>query len=48
MFIWLTSPTIGQVLANLNLVTAVTCVQGEKYRLFYWRRGGLYRGYGVP
>lgn len=29
MFIWLTSPTIGQVLVNLNLVTAVTCVQGR-------------------
>lgn len=29
MFIWLTSPTIGQVLVNLNLVTAVTCVQGK-------------------
>ena len=27
MFIWLTSPTIGQVLVNLNLVTAVTCGQ---------------------
>lgn len=26
MFIWLTNPTIGQVLVNLNLVTAVpTC-----------------------
>lgn len=25
MFIWLTCPTIGQVLVNLNLVTAVTC-----------------------
>lgn len=29
MFIWLTSPIIGQVLVNLNLVTAVTCVQGK-------------------
>lgn len=29
MFIWLTSPTIGQVLVNLNLVTSVTCVQGK-------------------
>ncbi len=29
MFIWLTCPTIGQVLVNLNLVTAVTCVQGK-------------------
>ena len=29
MFIWLTSPTIGQVLVNLNLVTAVTCVKGR-------------------
>lgn len=29
MFIWLTSPTIGQVLVNLNLVTTVTCVQGR-------------------
>lgn len=29
MFIWLTNPTIGQVLVNLNLVTTVTCVQGR-------------------
>lgn len=29
MFIWLTSPTIGQVLVNLNLVTVVTCVKGR-------------------
>lgn len=29
MFIWLTNPTIGQVLVNLNLVTAVTCSPGE-------------------
>ena len=29
MFIWLTSPTIGQVLVNLNLVTAVTCSPGK-------------------
>lgn len=29
MFIWLTCPIIGQVLVNLNLVTAVTCVQGK-------------------
>lgn len=29
MFIWLTSPTIGQVLVNLNLVTAITCVHGR-------------------
>lgn len=29
MFIWLTSPTIGQVLVNLNLVTAITCVKGK-------------------
>lgn len=29
MFIWLTCPTIGQVLVNLNLVTAVACVQGK-------------------
>lgn len=29
MFIWLTNPTIGQVLVNLNLVTAVTCVKGR-------------------
>lgn len=29
MFIWLTNPTIGQVLVNLNLVIAVTCVQGR-------------------
>lgn len=29
MFIWLTNPITGQVLVNLNLITAVTCVQGE-------------------
>jgi acetyl-CoA carboxylase beta subunit len=29
MFIWLTNPTIGQVLVNFNLVSAVTCVQGR-------------------
>lgn len=29
MFIWLTSTTTEQVLVNLNLVTAVTCVQGK-------------------
>lgn len=29
MFIWLTNPTIGQVLVNLNLVTAVTCSPGK-------------------
>lgn len=29
MFIWLTSPNSGQVLVNLNLVTAVICVQGN-------------------
>ena len=29
MFIWLTSTTTEQVLVNLNLVTAVTCVQGN-------------------
>lgn len=29
MSIWLTCPTIGQVLVNFNLVTAVTCVQGK-------------------
>ena len=29
MFIWLTNPTIGQVLVNLNLATAVTCSPGE-------------------
>lgn len=34
MFIWLTSPTIGQVLVNLNLVTAVTCVQGKNVVCF--------------
>lgn len=27
MFIWLTNPVAGQVLVNLNLVTAVACVQ---------------------
>lgn len=47
MFIWLTSPTIGQVLVNLNLVTAVTCVQGRNTVCLHRRRGGLYRGYGV-
>ena len=47
MFIWLTSPTIGQVLVNLNLVTAVTCVQGRNTVCFIGG-GGLYRGYGVP
>ena len=30
MFIWLTSPTIGQVLVNLNLVTCVQCKNGDK------------------
>lgn len=29
MFVFLTSPTIGQVLINLDLVTAVTSVQGK-------------------
>ena len=29
MFIWLTNPTIGQVLVNLNLVTAVICAPGK-------------------
>lgn len=29
MFIRLTSPDSGQVLVNLNLVTAVVCVQGN-------------------
>lgn len=29
MFIWLTNPTIGQVLVNFNLVSAVICVQGR-------------------
>lgn len=29
MFIWLTHPITGQVLVNLDLVTAVTCVQGK-------------------
>lgn len=29
MFILLTSPDSGQVLVNFNLVTAVTCVQGN-------------------
>lgn len=28
MFIWLTCPTIGQVLVNLNLVTAITSIPG--------------------
>lgn len=35
MFIWLTNPTIGQVLVNLNLVTAVTCVQGRNTVCIY-------------
>lgn len=39
MFIWLTSPTIGQVLVNLNLVTAVTCVEGKNTVCF---SGGEY------
>jgi hypothetical protein len=34
MFIWLTSPTIGQVLVNPNLITAVTCVQGKNIVCF--------------
>lgn len=29
MFVFLTSPTIGQVLVNPDLVTAVTSVQGK-------------------
>ena len=29
MFIWLTNPTIGRVLVNLNLVIAVICVPGK-------------------
>lgn len=29
MFVFLTSPTIGQVLINPDLVTAVTSVQGK-------------------
>lgn len=29
MFIWLTGTNTEQVLVNLNLVTAVTCVQGN-------------------
>lgn len=29
MFILLTSPDSGRVLVNFNLVTAVTCVQGN-------------------
>lgn len=29
MFIRLTSPDSGQILVNLNLVTAVACVQGN-------------------
>lgn len=39
MFIWLTSPTIGKVLVNFNLVTAVTCVQGNNTVYF---TGGEY------
>lgn len=34
MFIWLTSPIVGQVLVNLNLVTAVTCVQDRNIVCF--------------
>lgn len=29
MFIWLTNPITGQVLVNLNLVTAIICAQGK-------------------
>lgn len=29
MFIWLTGTNTEQVLVNLNLVTAVACVQGK-------------------
>lgn len=34
MFIWLTSPTIGQVLVNPNLITAVAGVQGKNIVCF--------------
>lgn len=39
MFILLTSPDSGQVLVNFNLVTAVTCVQGNNTVYF---TGGEY------
>lgn len=39
MFILLTSPDSGQVLVNFNLVTAVTCVQGNNTVYFI---GGEY------
>lgn len=39
MFILLTSPDSGQVLVNFNLVTAVTCVQGDNTVYFI---GGEY------
>lgn len=39
MFIWLTCPTIGQVLVNLNLVTAVTCVKGKNSVYFTGGKG---------
>lgn len=29
MFIWLTNPTTGQILVNLNLVTAITSPPGK-------------------
>lgn len=43
MFIWLTNPTIGQVLVNLNLVRT-----GQEHRLFHRRRERLYCSHRVP
>lgn len=34
MFIWLTGTNTEQVLVNLNLVTAVVCVQGNNTGYF--------------
>lgn len=34
MFIWLTGTNTEQVLVNLNLVTAVACVQGNNHVYF--------------
>lgn len=39
MFIWLTSPAAGQVLVNLNHVTAITCVQGKNAVYFTGGKG---------
>lgn len=54
MFIWLTSPVAGQVLVNLNRVTAITSIpglpsaQGKNAVYFTGDKGDFfYRGYGV-